>query len=71
MFHLVALIRALICSQRFAALTAWLGRLAGRVLARQLQMPEALVHETGLYLYRRVDAFERRLLRQLAAMTQR
>jgi hypothetical protein len=60
---LLALIRTFASSPITTACVAWLGRLVTRLLARQLQMPEALVHNTGLYVYASIDSIERRLLR--------
>ena len=62
---IVALIRTLITSPVTAICVAWLGRLLTRTLARQLQMPEAVVRDAGLYLYACVDGFERQLLQVL------
>jgi len=62
---LFALIRAAITSPLATRSIAWLGRLITRALARQLQMPEPLVRDGCLYLYSRVDLFERRLLHSL------
>jgi hypothetical protein len=66
MLHLVAmLIRAVVTSRVVTALVAWLGKLLTRALARQLQIPEALVHSAGLYVYAQIDTFERQLLHGL------
>lgn len=66
MLHLVAvLIRAVVTSSFVTALVAWLGKLLTRAVARQLQVPETLVHAAGLYLYARIDTFERHLLHGL------
>jgi hypothetical protein len=66
MLHLIAaLTRAVVTSSIVTALVAWLGRLLTRAVARQLQVPEALVHAAGLYLYARIDVFERQLLHGL------
>lgn len=66
MLHLVAvLIRAVVTSSIVTALVAWLGKLLTRAVARQLQVPETLVHAAGLYLYARIDTFERQLLHGL------
>ncbi len=40
----------------------WIGKFVARIVARQLQVPETLVHDTGFYIYTRVDLFERALL---------
>lgn len=54
----------------------WVVRLAGRVLARTLSMPEPMVYATGAFVYAHVQAAEdralktfcpRRLLRRIAA----
>ena len=65
MLHLAALIRTVIASRVVATFAAWIGRLLARLVARQLQVPEALVHDLGRYLYAQVDSFERRLLQSL------
>jgi len=60
-----------------AGLIAWLLNLAIRTLARSLNMPEPLVHNTGAFLFAHVQAAENsigkticplRLLRQLQAL---
>ena len=57
-----------------AGLASWLLNLATRMLARSLNMPEPLVHDTGLFVFAHVQAVEnsvgktlcpKRLLRQL------
>jgi hypothetical protein len=66
MLHLlIALIRTVIASPLAAACAAWFGHLLTRLVARQLKVPEALVHDAGRYLYACVDTFERRLLRSM------
>jgi hypothetical protein len=51
-------------TDRFAALTSipemipWLLRLTTRMLARSLNMPEPLLHHTGLFVFAQVAAFE-------------
>jgi len=66
MLHLVAaLIRTIVTSTIVTAFAAWAGRLLARIVARQLHVPEALVHDAGRYVYARIDHFERRLLRSL------
>jgi hypothetical protein len=62
---LFALIRAAIASPLATSCATWIGRLITRALARQLQMPEPLIRDGCLYLYSRVDLFERRLLHSL------
>jgi len=59
---LFVVLRAALTSRLATRCVAWFGRLITRALARQLQLPEALVHDGCLYLYSRVDLFERRLL---------
>ena len=61
----IAMLRAVVTSPLIAHGTAWLGRLATRVLARQLQVPEAVVYSAGFYLYACIDTFERQLLQLL------
>jgi hypothetical protein len=66
MLHLVApLIRTIVRSSIAIAVVAWLSKLLTRALARQLQVPEALVHSAGLYVYAQIDMFERQLLHGL------
>lgn len=66
MLHLIAaLIRAVVASSTVTALVAWLGKLLTRAVARQLQVPDALVHAAGLYLRARIDTLERQLLHGL------
>jgi hypothetical protein len=57
-----------------ANLIPWTLNLATRMLARSLNMPEPLVHETGIFVFAHVQAVEnsvgktlcpKRLLRQL------
>jgi hypothetical protein len=57
-----------------AGMIAWLLNLATRLLARTLNMPEPLVHTTGVFVFAQVQAVESsvgktlcplRLLRQL------
>jgi hypothetical protein len=62
---LLTLSGRLLASPHAAGCVAWLARLLTRIIARQLQLPEALVHATGLYIYSRVDAFERSMLKSL------
>ena len=58
---------------------AMIARLATLVLARSLQLPEPVVHDTGLFVFVQVQAIENRvgkalcpvhLLRQLRALFQ-
>ena len=62
---LIALIHALTASPLAAYCISWLGRLVTRALARQLNVPEAVVYSAGLYLYACVDTFERQLMQLL------
>jgi hypothetical protein len=52
-----------------ASVIPWMLNLATRLLARVLNMPEPLVHDTGVFVFVHVQAVEtsvgRRLLRQL------
>ena len=48
-----------------AELLPWLLNLATWLVARSLNMPEPLVHATGLFMFVRVQAFEDRFLRAL------
>jgi hypothetical protein len=52
-----------------ASVIPWMLNLATRLVARILNMPEPLVHNTGVFLFVHVQAVEtsvgRRLLRQL------
>ena len=63
-----------------AGLMPWLLNLATRMLARSLNMPEPLVHSTGIFVFAQVQAVESRavktlcpvrLLRRLQAVLQR
>jgi hypothetical protein len=54
-----------VSSQVTTACLGWSARLIAKILARQLQMPEALVHDAGRYVYAQLDAFERQLLHGL------
>jgi hypothetical protein len=58
---------------------AMITRLATLVLARSLQLPEPVVHDTGIFVFAQVQTFENRvgkalcpvrLLRQLRALFQ-
>jgi hypothetical protein len=69
------LILALVHSISLAGrMMPWLLNLATRLLARSLQLPEPMVHDTGAYVFAQVQAIENsigkalcpiRLLRQL------
>ena len=65
----IPLIRAVATCPLTTAGTTWLGRFSVRVVARQLQVPEALVHDAGFYIYTRIDLFERALLSGLFGKT--
>lgn len=58
----IALIRTIHNAALATALIAWTGKFAARIVARQLQVPEALVRDAGSYVYARIDLFERALL---------
>ena len=45
----------------------WLLKLASRMLARGLDMPEPMLHHTGMFVFARVAAFEDSVGRWLAA----
>jgi hypothetical protein len=48
-----------------AELLPWLFNLATWLLARSLNMPEPLVHATGIFLFVQVQAFENSFLKAL------
>jgi hypothetical protein len=48
-----------------AGILAWLLGLATWLLARALNMPEPLVHETGIFVFLQVQAFENSVGRTL------
>jgi hypothetical protein len=48
-----------------AELLAWLLNLATNLLARSLNMPEPLVHDTGIFVYVRVQEVETSIGRRL------
>jgi hypothetical protein len=50
---------------RTAELLAWLLNLATRLVARSLNMPEPLVHDTGVFVYVRVQEVETSIGRKL------
>jgi hypothetical protein len=58
----ITLTRTAVSSSIATACTAWLGKFFARVVARQLQVPEALVRDASFYVYARIDLFERQLL---------
>ena len=48
-----------------AGMLPWLLHLATRMLARSLNMPEPLVHNTGVFVFVRVQSFEHSVGRTL------
>ena len=48
-----------------AGMLPWLLKLAIRMLARSLNMPEPLVHHTGVFVFAQVQAVESRAARTL------
>lgn len=48
-----------------AGMLPWVLHLATRMLARSLNMPEPLVHNTGVFVFARVQTFEHRVGRTL------
>jgi hypothetical protein len=48
-----------------AALLPWMLKLATRLLARSLNMPEPLLHTTGVFMFAHVQTFENRVGRTL------
>jgi len=48
-----------------AGMMPWLLNLATRMLARSLNMPEPLVHSTGIFVFARVQTFEHSVGRTL------
>ena len=51
-----------------AVLIPWLLNLATWALARTLNMPEPLVHDTGLFVFAQVQAIENRVGKALCPM---
>ena len=51
-----------------ANLIPWTLNLATRMLARSLNMPEPLVHDTGVFVFAQVQAFENRVGKALCPM---
>ena len=51
--------------QKSAPSATWLFSLATRLLARSLNMPEPLVHDTGVFIYIRVQEVETSIGRKL------
>jgi hypothetical protein len=63
-----------------AVMIPWVRNLATRVVARSLNMPEPLVHDTGVFVFVQVQTIENRigkalcplrLMRQLRSLLQR
>jgi len=48
---------------------AWIAKLAKRLLAQSLNMPEPLLHHTGVYVFAHVQAAEDRALKTLCPLT--
>ena len=48
-----------------ASLMQWMLHLATRMLARSLNMPEPLVHSTGVFVFAQVQAVETRAFKTL------
>ena len=48
-----------------ASLMRWMLNLVTRMLARSLQLPEPLVHNTGVFVFARVQTFEHSVGRTL------
>jgi hypothetical protein len=48
-----------------AALLPWMLKLATRLLARSLNMPEPLLQSTGIFMFAHVQTFENRVGRTL------
>ena len=59
---LFATARSVTTSPAATACLAWLAKMIAKILARHLQMPEALVHDAGRYVHAQIDTFERQLL---------
>ena len=51
-----------------AASTPWMRNLATWVLARSLNMPEPLVHDSGIFVFAQVQTFENRVGRALCPL---
>ncbi len=54
--------RTTAATSRFADAFNWVLRLATRMTARSLNMPEPLLHHTGAYVFAHVAAAERRAI---------
>lgn len=48
---------------------AWIAKLAKRLLAQSLNMPEPLLHDTGVFVFAHVAAAEDRALKTLCPFT--
>lgn len=48
---------------------AWIAKLAKRLLAQSLNIPEPLLHHTGVYVFAHVQAAEDRALKTLCPFT--
>lgn len=48
---------------------AWIAKLAKRMLAQSLNMPEPLLHHTGVFVFAHVQAAEDRALKTLCPFT--
>lgn len=48
---------------------AWIAKLAKRLLAQSLNMPEPLLHHTGVFVFAHVQAAEDRALKTLCPFT--
>jgi hypothetical protein len=48
-----------------AGMTSWMLRLAARMLARVLNMPEPLLHTTGVLMFAQVQAVESKAAKKL------
>lgn len=48
---------------------AWIAKLAKRLLAQSLNMPEPLLHDTGVFVFAHVQAAEDRALKTLCPFT--
>lgn len=48
---------------------AWIAKLAKRLLAQSLNMPEPLLHDTGVFVFAHVQAVEDRAMKTLCPLT--
>ncbi len=48
---------------------AWIAKLAKRLLAQSLNMPEPLLHDTGVFVFAHVQAVEQRAVKTLCPFT--